>query len=122
VAFATPLTAPAKVRTIKGYGIVHPRGLTIDAGGELYVDNVSGQSSFVAAYPVTANGKPAPDWKVRVRNTVDFGNGIDTTHEMLFVPDTGAGLVYELHATQGGAQPPVAALPVTSPKDVKTAP
>jgi hypothetical protein len=118
-AYASPTTGPRRIRTLTGSGISNPQGLAVDALNELYVENSGGTSSFVAAYPATANGNPRPDREITIVGQRSFGTGIATSAGVMFVPDPAANAVYELSATAGGNQTPISTLSVPSPEDAK---
>jgi hypothetical protein len=118
--YRTPVTNPTLVRTLTGPGIVDPYGLAIDHG-EVYVANNYGTPGpwFVAAYPVDASGSQYPDREIEVSGEKNIGIGIAVKANRLFVPDYIANGVYEVDATKGGAQQPLATLKVPTAIDVK---
>jgi hypothetical protein len=118
--FATPATSPKLIRTLTGSGIVAPYGLAVD-GNELYVVNSYGASQgwFVSAYPFDANGSRDPDREIQVAGQMSIGVGIAVGAGRLFVPDPKANSVYELDATKGGTQQPLAMLNVPTAIEVK---
>ncbi len=126
LSFASPITDPKQIAALTGSGIVSPSGLAVDASDELYVDNAGqGMSSFVAAYPATANGNPKPDRKISVSGAQSFGNGIAVAAGRLIIPDNIANAVYEVRTTRRGTQTPIWTLalsPGFSPQDVKLGP
>jgi hypothetical protein len=114
-------TSPKQVRSIAGTGVTNPNGLAVDASGNLYVDNEKSTSSFVAVYPVTANGDPVPLRTISIKGALSFGSGIDVVSGRLFVTDPSGNAVYEVPATASGIQTPTI-LHVTQPTDVKFGP
>ena len=117
--YALPATKPRLLRTLSGPGIVTPAGLAIDSLGELYVVNNEPQT-FIAAYPTTASGNPAPDRKITVAGYPAFGYGIATAGGVMFVANLRSNSVDEIYAGIGGQQTPISALDAAyNPLDVK---
>jgi hypothetical protein len=123
--YGSPTTNPRLLRTLGGSGVSLPFGLAIDASDELFVVNGTPGSAgpgFIAAFPATATGNPSPDRQITIAGARTIGYGMTTASGVLFATDPAAGAVYEVDATTGGLQTPIATLSVSSPSDVKLGP
>lgn len=121
ITISNPISSPGRLHTLSGTGVQLPRGLAIDSLGELYVNNSNSTSSFVAVYPATASGSPAPSREISVFGQKSFGTGIATRAGRLFIPDSAGNIVFDVSSTIGGRQT-AKTLAVSDPIDVKLGP
>lgn len=117
-----PLGQGFVLRIVTGAAVQNPNGVALDSSGVLYVNNPNGNHSFIAAFPVIANGNIVPR-VISIVGEKSFGHGIAAAAGRLFVPDPLNNAVYEISSLGSGAHTPVILhIDSGSPTDVKFGP